>query len=375
MVMPDTRLAELVLAVVRRDTESARRIAGEIEVRPQPLADTCREADVHPWVHHRLTDDAESGGGLRLDETTLRPLAHMRRKVRNDTMLLLAGAERAIGALRDVGVVPVALKGLDFLHRLYPRVDLRATDDIDLLIRRRDLRTALEALRASGWRLPSPERTTHYIRSSHHLPLHSEEGLPVDLELHWNLAQEVRYTIDPESLYERALPLDVGGREVLRLDDTDVVSHLLLHHFSHYFDRRLKWLVDLQRIDAQPDGIDWSAVARRLREWGGTVAAGISLVHLKKLQPDLIPDRALADLPVAAWRRLLVRPLRSDHPLELFRGTRRRRIQLYLAAVMMERPSTLPGWIRHRAGRDAVAGDHPLDDGSPSGPATTRRQT
>ena len=355
--MPRHRLASLVLAIVTRRWDAARNTAGSAALDPAAFAEQCRECDVHAWVHHLLT----SGGGAGLlGAPALEPLERMRRKVRNDTMLVLAGAEQALDALRGAGVRPIALKGLDFLHRLYDGVDQRTIDDVDLLVRRDELKRALGALRDAGWRLPPEPEAVHYIRSSHHLPLRSPGPIGVDLELHWNLAQSGRYAIEVEPLFERAVALRVGGRDALRLGDTDVVAHLLVHHFSHYFDRRLKWLVDLELLErARP--IDWPGVAERLERWGGTAAAGISLVHLRKLWPELIPDAARAALPAAWWRRALTWPLRSAHPLELFRGTRDRRIQLFLAAAMLEHPTRLPGWLRHRAERDAQPSDHPLD--------------
>jgi len=357
--MPETHIADLVLSVVRRRWEEAERLVASRRPDPAAFVAQCRECDVHAWVHHLLTSE---GRTELVGETTIEALAEMRRKVRYDTMLLLGRAEQALDLLAGAGVRPVALKGLDFLHRIYPTVDLRATDDVDLLIRRGDLTVALEALREAGWQLPSEEKTTHYIRSSHHLPLRSPGPIHVEFELHWNLAQSERYAIDVDALFDRAVALEVAGRQLLRLDDSDVVAHLLIHHFSHYFDRRLKWLVDLQGLDAH-GAIDWETVAARVGEWDGTVAAGVSLTHLHKLSPELIPRQALSALPVAAWRRLLVRPLRSPHPLELFTGTRSRKVQLYLAAVMLENPSRLPGWLRHRARRDRRQSDNPLDEG------------
>jgi hypothetical protein len=198
------------------------------------------------------------------------------------------------------------------------------------------------------------------VRSSHHLPLHEPGPLGVDLELHWNLAQEDRYRIDPRGLFDRSEPLEVGDHATRRLSDADLVAHLLVHHLSHYFDRRLKWVVDLEHIAAVP-GFSWEAVVDRVRSWGAVVASGISLRHMRKLVPDLIPSHAIRALPVAGWRRALARPLRSDHPLELYRGTRRRRVQLYLAALFLERPSMLPRWMVHRSVRDRRAGTNPLD--------------
>jgi hypothetical protein len=355
--MPKTDIADLVLAVVCRRWEVVERLADAARRDPTAFVEQCRQCDVHAWVHHLLTHEGRTEW---FGETVVEALAAHRLKVRNDTMLLLGRAEQALDLLADAGVKPIALKGLDFLHRIYPRVDLRATDDVDLLIRRDDLPNALEALRVAGWQLPAESKTTHYIRSSHHLPLRSPGPIHVEFELHWNLAQSERYAIDVEALFERALTLDIAGRQVLRLEDSDTVAHLLIHHFSHYFDRRLKWLVDLQGLEEQR-AIDWGTVAERVGDWGGAAAAGISLAHLRKLSPELIPGQALGALPVAAWRRALVWPLHSGHPLEFFKGTRSRRIQLYLAAVMLENPGQLPGWLRHRARRDQRPSDNPLD--------------
>jgi hypothetical protein len=356
--MQESHISDLVLSIVCRRWEDAERLVAGGCPDPATFVAQCRECDVHAWVHHLLTSE---GRTELVGETAVASLAELRNKVRYDTMLLFGRAEQALDLLVGAGVTPIALKGLDFLHRIYSEPDLRATDDVDLLIRRDDLAPALEVLRGAGWQLPPEAKTTHYIRSSHHLPLRSPGPIQVEFELHWNLAQSERYTIDVDALFGRAMPLEVAGRQLLRLEDNDVVAHLLIHHFSHYFDRRLKWLVDLQGID-QIRPVDWNAVAARVDEWGGSAASGVSLAHLHKLSSELIPRRALESLPVAAWRRALVRPLRSNHPLELFKGTRNRKVQLYLAAVMLDDPARLPGWLRHRARRDQRPSDNPLDE-------------
>jgi len=152
----------------------------------------------------------------------------------------------------------------------------------------------------------------------------------------------------------------VGGRSILRCDDHDLIAHLLLHHLTHYFDTRLKWLVDMQRIAALP-GFDWSLVVKRIGEWGARVPTAASVQHLHKLDPGLIPAGAREALPLPFLRRPLLAPLRSSHPLELFRGARRRRVQLYLAAVLLEDLRMLPGWWAHRRRRDDEVSDNPLD--------------
>lgn len=346
--------AELLLAFVRRDWETAEALHAR-KPADAGFAEACAECDVHPQIHALLEKEER----LHLAGDAAQPLAEKRAKVRRDNLLLIARTEQALDALLQRSVRPLALKGLDLIHRVYA-FDERSLDDVDLLVPREQLRDALAAFESIGWRVPPEPQRTHYIRSSHHLPLHSPGPLSVGFELHWNLAQQNRFSVDTDGIFERAVPIDIGGRSILRCDDHDLVAHLLLHHLSHYFDTRLKWLIDMRQLASRP-GFDWDHVVGRIRRWGARVACGASLQHLHKLDPTLIPTDVRRALPLPLSRRPFLAPLRSSHPLELLRGTRRRGVQLYIAAVLLEHWSKLPGWLIHRSRRDEQRSDNPLD--------------
>lgn len=349
--------ARLLLAILRRSWDEAAALAAREPADPHTFPALCRACDIHPWIHALLTEHervALVGGGIIED------LRAMRNKVRRDNLLVLARAEQALDCLLSAGVRPVALKGADLLNRIYTSFDRRTIDDIDLLLHAEELPAAVAALEKAGWRAPPEPKRSAYVRSSHHMPIESPGPLPVILEIHWNLVQEDRFRVDVSGLLERARPLEVGDRTVRRLEDHDLVAHLLVHHFTHYFDWRLKWLVDMECLVGLP-GFDWDRVASLVRNWNAATAVGFSLIHLARLFPGLIPRRILERLRVATWRRLLTLPLHSSHPLDLFRSTRNRRVQLYLAAVMLERPWSLPGWMIHRATREGRRSEHPLD--------------
>lgn len=188
--------------------------------------------------------------------------------------------------------------------------------------------------------------------------------MPVSFEIHWGLGQKRRYRVPTPQLLGRAIPLVVAGRSALRLEDHDAAAHLLLHHVQHYFDRRLKWALDLGRI-ARTTGFDWREVAARLRSWGGSAAAGMAIRHLRRLFPGIVPAEALRLLPVGSGRRLLTAPLRSAYPLDYFVGTRRRGVQLAIAAALYEHPFRLPAYLLHRILRDRRAGDDSPESGFP----------
>lgn len=358
--MDDRTLSTFLLAIVARDWDRAAALAPPGGPPAERFVALCRDCDVLPTVHDALV---RADRGSLVGAEALAGLAAGRRKVRHDNLLLFARAEQAADALLAAGVTPVALKGLDFLTRLYPAFDARTIDDIDVLVAREELEATVAALVAAGYTTEDEAAHLHYIRSSHHVPLFSPEPFPVLFEVHWNIVQDVRFSVDAAGLVARSQPLDLGGRAIRRLADHDAAAHLVVHHFTHYFDRRLKWLVDLERLAAQP-GFSWDAVVARIREWGAATTGGIVLRHLRKLAPGLIPDAALAALPVAAWRLALASWLRSSHPLELYRNTRSRNVQLYLAAVMMERPTRLPGWLLRRRTRDRRPGGNPLEPGA-----------
>ncbi len=65
---------------------------------------------------------------------------------------------------------------------------------------------------------------------------------------------------------------------------------------------------------------------------------------------------AYEQLPAARWRLLVTRPLRATHPLDFYRHTRRRPVQLAIAAAALERPLDLSAYLKHRAVRDRDPG-------------------
>ncbi len=362
----DPRVARGLLAVLRRDWDEARARLSPAD--GTALAEAARAADVHPWVHHLL----ETEGRLNLagGDGAAR-LTALRRKCRLDNMLLLGRLEEVLDLLARAGIVPVALKGVDVVHRLGVPFDARTLDDVDLLVAASEVRGALDALARAGWGVPQGAELDHWLRSSHHAPAASPGPVSVDVEIHWNLVQDVRYRLDAGGLRARARPLSIAGRGLLRLENHDAVGHLLLHHLAHYFDRRLKWTVDLERLTAEP-GFAWETVADRMRDWGASATAGLALLHLRKLRPDVVPPAALATMPAAGWRRALTAPLRSTHPLEWYRWSERRWVRMWIAAAAFEDPWRLPAYLLHREGRErapeAPALREPREPGAPAAP-------
>ncbi len=345
--------ASILLAILGEDWGQVDRLVSESSPDAKDFLALCREADVGPGVHAALT---RAGRPDVLGAEARDGLEAIRTKTRLDNLLLIGRLEQALDLLLGAGIRPVALKGADVLHRFYRAFDERALDDVDLLVPRAQRDLAIATLESAGFTAPAGSERDHWFRSSFELPMTSPGPIGVAFDIHWSLGQAKRYAIDPDEILQRAVPLSIGGREVLRLDDHDAVAHLLVHHVQHYFGRRLKWVVEVGMMAATP-GFSWATVGSRLSGWGGRQAAGLALAHVRKLLPRMLPEAAYAAVPASPWRLLATLPLRSAHPLDFYRGSRSRTIQLVIAAAALERPWDLPAYLRHRAMRDRLPED------------------
>jgi len=350
--MNDRHEARVLLAVLGERWDVAGSLQLGRPVDPPTFLDLCRACDVEATVHATLLR-----GGHRelLGVVVAEALAKARAKFRLGNLVLIGRLEQALDLLLGAGIRPVALKGVDFLHRLYRSFDERSIDDVDLLVPRAQRDLAIATLERAGFNGPGEPERTHWFRSHYELPLTSPGPVHVAFDIHWSLGQTMRYRVDADAVQARAVPLEIGGRSILRLDDHDAVAYLLLHHVKHYFGRRLKWVIEIGMLSQAP-GFSWRRVALRLEEWGGRAAAGLALAHVRKLFPEMLPAAAYDALPAVWWRVTATMPFRATHPLDFYRGTQRRVVQLAIAAAAFERPQDLPSYMWHSAVRDRDPG-------------------
>ncbi|MDX1389926.1 MAG: nucleotidyltransferase family protein, partial [Acidobacteriota bacterium] len=182
--MNDRHESRLVLATVRERWDLVDRLMDEASPRPEVFLDVARECDVVPWIHALLE---VRGTPDRFGSEIADGLAAGRHKCRMDNLLLLARVEQALDLMLAADIVPVALKGLDLMHRFDRGLDTRTLTDVDLLLRAEEVLRALDVLEEAGWILPPAERRPHWLRSSHHIPFSSAGPVEVEFEIHWNL--------------------------------------------------------------------------------------------------------------------------------------------------------------------------------------------
>jgi hypothetical protein len=192
-------------------------------------------------------------------------------------------ARAALGALGEIGIRPILLKGISHVDDCYEKPEHRPMRDIDFLIRESDLEACKRALEQKGFVRDEDSQETY--EGHHHLPPLFHPGTGICVEVHHHLMRL------PDG-FEGFPPLDViwsGAREsrlfqgsALLLDPVIQVINVCIH-ITHgdSIGRRAQNLIDLVRIvETHGAAIDWDRILDHARGRDTARSLALPLVYL-----------------------------------------------------------------------------------------------
>src|SRR6202051_222451 len=176
---------------------------------------------------------------------------------------------RILDCTDALGIEVLPYKGLALSEAYYGDMAQRESGDIDLFVRRGDVRRIKEAIRELGYttRIPIPEEAEEdYLDSGYECAFDSPAGCNL-IELQWAL-QPRFYAVDydMDGLFERAVNVSVAGRRVKTPSSEDLLLVLSVHAAKHVWGR-LIWLCDIAQI-LKRENLDWDWVQSRARQLG-----------------------------------------------------------------------------------------------------------
>ncbi|MCG8612124.1 MAG: nucleotidyltransferase family protein [Pseudomonadales bacterium] len=165
------------------------------------------------------------------------------------------------------------LKGLPLAAKVYGDPAKRYSSDIDLLVSKKDLTTAVFLLESQlGFTLLEELRQIYdhnldaYIKTCHHLKLHKSDIL---IELHWSLSPLHDFNeSDFDKLYATRSHEDVFGLKIPCMALEFLIPYLCFHGTGHAWFR-LFWLVDIAKLNEQ-EQLNWSAILTSAHNYGWT---------------------------------------------------------------------------------------------------------
>lgn len=212
---------------------------------------------------------------------------------------------QAARALDAEGLPWLVIKGPVLEQAVYSQRRLRSFGDLDLLVPRRALAAALDALERDGMRCV--DRNWQLICRMMAGELHVVPEFGAEIDLHWELlfsdSLRRRFPLAVDDMIMRAHPVEVAGIRTHTFEPADTVLHLALHAALEGGDR-LIWLKDLEQavLRLAPD---WDSVVRRARAWRIQLHVGTMLARSRAGLGTPVPDAVVADLLPPGWRSVV----------------------------------------------------------------------
>jgi hypothetical protein len=220
------------------------------------------------------------------------------------------------------GISAVPYKGPILALRVYGNLAFRHSGDLDVLVRRQDVRAAKRLLLAEGYRLThalSPAQEATVLGSEYVFEfVHPEKH--IQWELHWDLARKLfSFPLESVHLWNRLEEFSVGEARIFAPSWEDQLLLLCVHGSKHCWDR-LIWICDVAELlrGAFPAGL--ARALERARRLGALrmVLMGLALAHVvldAELPEDVVRlverDRAVGHLAQRVGARLFSHEPRS----------------------------------------------------------------
>ncbi|HUJ32548.1 MAG TPA: nucleotidyltransferase family protein [Candidatus Acidoferrum sp.] len=267
-------------------------------------------------------------------------------------LALLAELIRVMELFESRGVPAIPYKGPAIAAQAYGDITLREFEDLDIVVRQRDLAALHEAVCGVGYepRFPwihSSGRPASLIPGEYNYA-NSERRVVLELHTEFTLRH---FPIAPrlDDFIERAVKVDLGGREVATFSPEDALLFLCVHGAKDFW-QKLVWIADIAELVQSFPAMDWSAVRRRsaqlraerMLDLGLALAADLLEVELPpEIEVQVRSDAVAGGLAAALGANLLARDSKPMSARERFRFRR----QLV--------PGNAAGW--HYASRLALA--------------------
>lgn len=255
-----------------------------------------------PLLHYHLSENIGPTEGLvpraLLEKTQRAAVAGTARH-----MLLMSELKPVLEDLEAAGAPAVVWKGPVLAYSVYPRPELRPFSDLDLLVRRRDVRRARQILLARGYAprsglgLPDEEQ---FARSDNAVPLVNERTR-TSVDLHWGAGgRYISAAMDTDALCEQTEPLAVGDTTILALAPDAQLLALCAHGAKHgpFPWPKLKWITDVEACLRTYPERDWDGLLRRARATGCLRMSLLGFCLARDLLDAPIPSAVDAEIRI-----------------------------------------------------------------------------
>jgi hypothetical protein len=198
-----------------------------------------------------------------------------------------------LAAFEANSISAVPYKGPMLAATAYRNLSLRQFCDLDILVRQKDVLTAIDVLTENGYRLElpagQPTPIAKLIDTKKDFRFVSADRRVV-VELHWRLAgKHFYFPYSLDQVWARLDQISFSGTPVLNISPEDLLVILCAHGSKHLWGRLL-WICDIGELIRSNASLDWQQTMRSARKSGSQRMVLLGLYLAKTLLGTVIPD-------------------------------------------------------------------------------------
>ena len=213
-------------------------------------------------------------------------------------MKISAQSRLVMKALNAVDIPTIPLKGIVLANSIYESIGLREMSDFDLLVPQEKLARAVDILTGMGYKPSQPFYLDSFIQTGKHLPGFIKKD-HVTIEIHWNITSpSMSYSIEPQELWDHAMPVQILDYETLMLSPEDLLLHICLHtSYQHQFDFGLRPFCDIAEVIHHFGAtLDWQVVTEKAKQRKWSRGVYLALVIASEFAGADVPKNVLEQL-------------------------------------------------------------------------------
>lgn len=335
-----------------RLTPAAAQRVREIAAAPLDWEYLLAEAEANsitPLVERHLTAVAADA----LPEAALQQLKKTARANTVRCLYLTADLLQILKLFRAQEIPALPYKGPVLAVQAYGDVALREFDDLDIILRQRDVPKAHEIILSLGYKakfdwILSPGASAALVPGEYN---YRDEPRRAMVELHTEITLR-HFPAKPDLDYfiARRAPVLLSDHEVLTFTAEDLLPMLCIHGSKDFWER-LSWIADLNELVQSHPALDWDRVLRfaqplhaaRMLNLGLALAVTVLGLSLPpEVSARVHSDHVAGQVAGEVRERLMARPFRTLDAAGRFRFRKRMLVEKLLGWRYAMRLAVVP---------------------------------
>lgn len=198
--------------------------------------------------------------------------------------------------LRAAGIQAMPYKGPVLAVQAYGDVALREFEDLDIILRQRDMAGVNEIAKNLGYR-PQHAWVFDSGRTSAVVPGeydYRDQARGMVVEFHTELTlRHFPVRPDLDEMSQRLVPVMLSGHKIRTFASEDMLPLLCIHGSKDFWER-ISWIADISEFIRSHPPLDWDAVCRRADALRAGRMLRVGLALATKLLSAAIPDEVSA---------------------------------------------------------------------------------